>query len=113
MKRLWHATRTVAARLRLLMSLCQTLFARVCAAVIALIAGGVALAPHLALAENAPAAGDSLVDKSLELPLALSPDFAETPAPARSRLAADVVATGPIAPAAQQPAGSLSGKIVY
>jgi len=55
---------------------------------------------------------EGLIDETIEPPLALSPDFSEkASAPASERSAP--MAFGPVAPAAGQPTGALSGRIVF
>lgn len=63
---------------------------------------------NLSLADD-----DRLIDKSIEPPLALSPDWAEAERPTETAASATIQAFGPVAPAARQPAGALSGRIVF
>jgi hypothetical protein len=80
------------------------LASQVCVLIIALQAGGLfARADH----------DEALIDKSIEPPLALSSDYAETvPAPPPG-IGPATQAFGPVAPAARQPTGALSGRIVF
>lgn len=55
----------------------------------------------------------ALIDKSIEPPLALSPDYAETVPLPPTEPAPTTQAFGPVAPAARQPTGALSGRIVF
>jgi hypothetical protein len=65
----------------------------------------------LMTAQPGEASEDRLIDESIEPPTAHSPDFEETqpvkPSPPVSH------PRGPVVPAARQPAGALSGKIVF
>ena len=65
------------------------------------------------LPQDARADGDeALIDKSIEPPLVLSPDFTERPQPVMQFPAVVTNAFGPVGPAARQPTGALSGRIV-
>jgi hypothetical protein len=81
----------------------RSLASQTCAVIAVLATGAFSSRAH----ENA------LIDKSIEPPLALSSDYAETvPAPPPGSAPA-TQAFGPVAPAARQPTGALSGRIVF
>jgi hypothetical protein len=56
---------------------------------------------------------EALIDKSIEPPLVLSPNFSETPTTPLQFPPVATQAFGPVAPAARQPTGALSGRIVF
>ena len=72
---------------------------------------GVLLALWLCAASRLVAQEDRLIDKSIEPPTQHSADWAETIVPPPSPPVAQPF--GPIAPAARQPVGALSGRIIF
>lgn len=81
------------------------------------LAGPVMAALEPPRGETVPIGGvelEQLIDESLEPPAVLSPDFAEEgPPPASGEPPRVAHGFGPVAPAARQPAGVLSGRIVF